>query len=377
MSLSNSARAFSVLALAGCSDYDLHDAPVPPTEPTSEAILEEPEEDLPEPECMVYADRVGEREAFESDGEIGKVRTDVWVHGREDEDGKWIRGKNRTAYEDLDSEIRAVLEPHRKAFIAEAKKQAARVRKAGGFCNLRELHSCEGSHWSCDQRLGGRLGEITAEARAALTEAGFEHVNTWWRADLGRTECEAAQVPPFTYDDFPTGDLSGMRERYTAALAEWNRLCAEAQGGLLTTEMVDNPWRPAQLLVERGRILSSGMTEEALAEAQAYWRSGCTTDQPSDAPLTAMEEEQFLGSHLLAYYAFGEPNEDDGHDDSFWDCPTNAAFTNGGWSRDYDCGIVFQCVPREGAVVLETWDHRLPGDRGVYYSVATGEPVEQ
>jgi hypothetical protein len=273
-----------------------------------------------------------------------------------------------TSEEDLVSPL--IGEPNFSAwesqFKAEEERQANLVLEAGGYCNLPviddapesgfsvyDLHPnglCsyyyhpEGASECFDNRLGNGLGEITEGRDQFLQDYYPEWVGkVEWQSTFGRTNCEEAPSfwagsldasPWFSHVDEDT--LREAESQLDALADRWNKICAEAQGGLFDGELHQNPLAGAQILVDRGLILARLLHKEDLAKLQRDWRNLYTPDVAPDKPLSVLEDEQFFGSVVLSKVIGNSAM-------SRWTCLVgDISIADAGYSRD-GSGIVYKC----------------------------------
>lgn len=235
-------------------------------------------------------------------------------------------------------------------FEAEAKRQVQAVSDAGGFCNLPlsvDLSVCAEYDGRCpDYRLGNKLAALAEQKERRVDklypvkDGRREFGLGAWSVELGRAECEAVKSDedaPYLEDE----------------IDEFNALCAESQGGLLTDQLSQNPYALHQLLIRRGTEVVAHLSPLEESGARAAWVNYCSPESLPDA-MTPLEEQQFLGSTFpmvtLHPIRYKDEETNNWETAAFWTCPHPydryrgpVSFFGNNLDRN-SCGQVTVCV---------------------------------
>jgi hypothetical protein len=251
-------------------------------------------------------------------------------------------------------------------FLTAANEQLAKVKEAGGYCNLPEQSgplpsTCLASNFcfTPDTRLGDEL-MLKIYSRDQWIESKHPE---WqgrirWTANLGRSECavvdnftsgDLREIDRFTYES--TGFLTNAAERLSSVASNWNSVCAEAQGGRFHGLLEQDKYAGAKVLISRGRALKNMIGEREFDELAQKWHGRYVPNEEWTGKLSQEQEAYMLGSGWFAKEILGW--------DGLWDCPvdTDVNVADAGLRRKDMAGFIYNCeederVPYQGMGVV-------------------------
>lgn len=241
-------------------------------------------------------------------------------------------------------------------FEETAKEQIARVKEAGGYCNLPETSGPQPSTcmdedfcFTPDTRLGDNLMiKVFGRNQWIADKHPDWNGHVRWKVNLGRSEC--AVVDNYTpeglrqldrFADEGSSFLTNAADRLNFVASNWNGICAEAQGGRFHGMLKNDKYAGAQTLVARGRVLKNLVTEGEFDELAQQWHERYVPNQDWAGKLSQEQEAYMLASGWFSKQVIGW--------DGLWDCPVDfdVNVADAGMRRHSMGGFVYECEADE------------------------------